>query len=65
MKLGKQKINLVKAKLVKSISYTKDENEISITENSEILVDTNKDIALIGQDHVVVTPDEYEILFSK
>ena len=47
------------AKLNSSISYIKDGVEILIPGNTEIFVDSETNVALIGADHVHVTSDEY------
>ena len=55
--------SIVKAKTTKPIFYKKDGEDVQVMVGTEIVVDTDKSIALIGDDHVDVMQHEYSILF--
>lgn len=52
-----------KAKLRKKFLYKKDEKWIAIPKNTEIEVDEESNVALIGEDHVEVDRKDYIVLF--
>lgn len=54
----------VHAFLTVEIVYNKDGNEIKVPRNTAILVDIDKGVALIGNDHVDVTSDEFQVLVA-
>lgn len=45
--------------LTKTVMYVKDGLEISVCPGTLVIVDMATQIALIGEDHVYVFPDEY------
>ncbi len=48
--------------LLEDISYVKLDEEIIIPKNTYILVDIEKNIALIGNDHVSIDSIEYKVV---
>lgn len=57
-------LNAYPAILNKDINYPKNGKTITVKKNTQILVDLNADIALIGEDHVAVFEYERTLLFS-
>lgn len=52
-----------KVVLTKDLKYVKDNQNIRIKKGSEILVDVDRGIALIGLDHIMIYPEEYKLLY--
>lgn len=50
------------AMLSKAISYNKDGVSILVPQGTRIVVDQQRQVALIGEDHVDVCSDEYTLL---
>lgn len=56
---------IVSAKLVKEISFFKDDGyEVFVKAGTEIKVDIDAQIALIGVDHADIFADEYIVLYQ-
>lgn len=53
---------ICQAYLTVNITYSKEGLEISVPKNTLIIVDVDRDTALIGDDHVYVESDEYQVL---
>ena len=56
-----QQVRLCAAVLVKDVTYTKDDQDITVKAGTHVYVDVNNHIAMIGSDHVDVTEDEYHV----
>lgn len=52
----------VKAHLITGISYQKDGQEVFVPSGTNIQVDIDSLIAIVGQDHVDVFWEEFEII---
>lgn len=63
-KIQNKAIKTVNAYLVKNISYIKDGTEIVVQNDTLIMVDLIRGIALINEDHVDIFPDEYQVLVA-
>jgi hypothetical protein len=57
-----KKLNATPAILIQDITYTKDDKVIQVLRGTDILIDTENEIALIGIDHVDIASHEYAIL---
>ena len=55
---------IVSAKLIKEISYFKDGVEVVVKAGTEIKVDIDSQIALIGRDHADIFTDEFQVLYQ-
>lgn len=56
-----QQVKLCAAVLVKDVTYSKDDKDITVKAGTHVFVDVNNHIAMIGSDHVDVTEDEYHV----
>jgi hypothetical protein len=60
-----QQVKLCAAVLVKDVTYTKDDQDITVKAGTRVFVDVNNHIAMIGADQVDVTEDEYHVSAHK
>ena len=56
-----QQVKLCAAVLVKDVTYSKDDKDITVKAGTHVFVDVNNHIAMIGGDQVDVTVDEYHV----
>lgn len=54
-------VKLCAAILVKDVTYSRDDKDITVKAGTHVYVDVNNHIAMIGSDHVDVTEDEYHV----
>lgn len=60
-KVMKDTSNKVTARLTKPISYKKDGQPVFVPTGTQIFVDTDLSVCLVGDDHVYIEEDEYAI----
>jgi len=63
LNMGEKKINtkVSKAKLKCPVIYVKDGDQIIVEQGTIVCVDIQSGVALIGEDHVDIYENEYEI----